>query len=395
MMMMNSASVTAALDRPIKATADDAILAKLATTQAGYYVDPFLDAFSQGSVGITDNRISSNNTIGGSGVRPGRRRIIQPIIKRGTHARVCVMDRAVATFMASAQNHPCQIVVLGAGKDTSYFRYRNGNIMGLEEPNEMSPSVVHWYEIDHDSVIHEKATLIQQSKILSAFCPQLRKRNHGYECQISKGESSSSSSYYLIGHDLRDSPTLLVEKMNLDSALPTLFLMECVSMYVPVQASKNLLQTISVCARNVSIVCYEPILGNSANDPFGRMMEKNLVQAGVASPESCLLQTRSLKDQLEKLVSCGFVRAVGCDMWSAYETILTNEQRKRANQAEFLDEYEEWVLIMQHYCFLSGLGGQSPRQRQTGDLTEVCGGDANGGRSLLGWVPGKCLEVDK
>eukprot|EP00540_Astrosyne_radiata_P003109 CAMPEP_0116825404 /NCGR_PEP_ID=MMETSP0418-20121206/1945_1 /TAXON_ID=1158023 /ORGANISM="Astrosyne radiata, Strain 13vi08-1A" /LENGTH=109 /DNA_ID=CAMNT_0004453905 /DNA_START=255 /DNA_END=581 /DNA_ORIENTATION=+ len=72
----------------------------------------------------------------------------------------------------------------------------------------------------------------------------------------------------------------------------------------------------------------------------------------MANRESCLVQVRSLEQQLGLLVGCGFHRAVGCDMWAAYRTILTDEQRRRANQAEFLDEVEEWKMIMEHYCFV-------------------------------------------
>merc|ERR1711935_1035514 len=123
-------------------------------------------------------------------------------------------------------------------------------------------------------------------------------------------------------------------------------------------------------------------------------MERNLVKMGVTSPESCILQTRTLKHQLEKLVGCnGFVRAVGCDMWSAYETIVTETQRKRASQSEFMDEYEEWILIMRHYCFVVAQGGRSSSQQPKSDLMKVLGSNGNIKKMCfsLGWVSGKCL----
>lgn len=416
----NSNNNSIRLDRPIKATADDAILAKLATTQAGYYSDPFLDAFSQGSVGIS---VGCGGGCGGSddhrGV--GRRRTIQPIIKRGTHARVCVMDRAVSAFLRICQeghdvvvgddNHNswCQIVVLGAGKDTTYFRYLNKNIMGMDDATKIMPSNsqdkqqqqqqqphVHWYDVDHVSVVQEKASLIRRSNLLSNFCPDLTEKENDVPGQYyCTGDGSNKSSYHLVGQDLRDPPALLLAKLDLDVRLPTLFLMECVSMYVPVDSNKSLLQALSTACDRVWIVCYEPILGDSSQDPFGRVMEQNLVRAGVAWPESCLLQTRTLRQQLEKLVhSAGFRRAVGCDMWSAYETVVTDAQRKRANQSEFLDEYEEWVLIMRHYCFIAACGGRSSNNtgRSTSDLTWV-GKERNS--SPLGFMTGKCIELEQ
>mmetsp|Transcript_10779 Transcript_10779/g.12424 ORF Transcript_10779/g.12424 Transcript_10779/m.12424 type:complete len:436 (+) Transcript_10779:82-1389(+) len=432
---MNGASSTLLLDRPVKATANDAMVAKLATTHAGYYVDPFLDAMTRNS--------NTNPVLTASRERPmahtntGRRRTIQPIIKRGTHARVCVMDKAISTFLTTTQTKT-QIVVLGAGFDTSFFRYRNGNIMGMEEVGGMKISSeeetdltqqqqqqqhlhvdqahdkqVHWYEVDHTSVIQEKATLIRKSNLLSSYCPQLIKTKGGFECNsnsigISDGccdKIKSSSSYNLVSHDLRNSPTKLLEKLKLDPTLPTLYIMECVSMYLPIMASKKLLRAISSSVDTTFIACYEPILdsNNNSSDPFGRVMEKNLVNIGVASPESCLLQTRTLRNQLEKLIECCFVRVVGCDMWSAYETIVTDAQRKRANQSEFLDEYEEWVLIMQHYCFFVARGGKFPckdhnqnhmNNPEKIDLTTIMG-HKEGKYPFLGWMMGKCLELEK
>ena len=83
------------------------------------------------------------------------------------------------------------------------------------------------------------------------------------------------------------------------------------------------------------------------------MMEQNLSQAGVAAADSCLVQTRTLAQHLDQLGGANWPAAVGCDMWTAYDTVLTMEQRQRANRAEFLDELEEWRLIMKHYCFFA------------------------------------------
>jgi O-methyltransferase involved in polyketide biosynthesis len=379
----------ASLDRPIKATADDAVRAKLATAQAGYFVDPFLDHFLPQSTGIIVSGGVGNIDSSSSGVgSTPRRSTIQPIIKRGTHARVCVMDRAISAFLKATQGD-CQIVVLGAGKDTSYFRFCNGSIMGLEGTDCATGRNVAWYEVDHASVIQEKAALIRQSKQLSVFCPDLKDTADGYQSNT-ESISTHCHSLHLVGHDLRESPTQLMEKLSLERSLPTLFLMECVSMYIPVVASKLLLQELSQCTDKVFIACYEPILGKrTAPDPFGQMMERNLINAGVASQESCLLQTRTLSDQLQKLVECGFVEAVGTDMWSAYETVLTETQRKRANQSEFLDEYEEWILIMQHYCFTVAISNPS-----YSSFTGVNdGNNPTNGSSLLGFVSHKCKEL--
>lgn len=108
--------------------------------------------------------------------------------------------------------------------------------------------------------------------------------------------------------------------------------------------------------KHASAVIYDPI---AQYDAFGQVMEKHLVDAGMAKAHTSLLQTRTLQHQLNKLTQCGFEIAVGCDMWSAYQSILTDEQRVRANNCELLDELEEWKMLMQHYCLAVGSSVES------------------------------------
>lgn len=182
-------------DRPVIATADDAILAKQATVAAGYYADPFLECFARNPV-----------------------RMVQPIIKRGTHARVACIDRAVVSF---AKLHPsCQVVVLGAGMDTTYLR----TVAGLLDV----PSIPAWFEVDHPSVVLSKA------KTMTKYASKMKVtvETTGMDCCV----SSDTSKCQCIGHDLRVPPSQLMEKLTrkgLNVEVPTLFLLECVQMYLP------------------------------------------------------------------------------------------------------------------------------------------------------------------
>jgi O-methyltransferase involved in polyketide biosynthesis len=402
---MNNRIFVDPADRPIIATAEDAILAKQATVQAGYYQDPFLEPFCQRAVGVSAS--ASSTATSSHNRQQQQRRQVQPIIKRGTHARVCVMDRAIGAFLNLhfSSSSSCQIVVLGAGKDTSFFRYRAGLLNYNNEtpvPTNYSQAKVHWYEVDQPSVIQEKAKTIQETPLLSSssssFSSSLQPTPHGFQLVDDNDDLSTSSSltYKLVSHDLRDPPNQLFQKLALDTKLPTLYLLECVLMYLPNDASHTLLQALNGSGDHVWVACYEPIL---QNDPFGIMMQQNLIKARVAQPDSGLLQTRTLSDQLTKLISStnnSFTTATGCDMWSAYETIVTNDQRQRANQCEFLDEVEEWILIMRHYAFVVACGGTSSTsildaasKSSDDEYTRI------GPGSPLGFVSGKCQRLQK
>lgn len=367
-------------DTSIIATADDAILAKLATVEAGYYDDPYLEPFRRHAGGISES--SSSRT----------HRKVQPIIKRGTHARVCCMDRAISSFVhfnahkcsnkdqqTPGDNSMLQIVVMGSGKDTAFFRH--------------AKPTIRWYEVDHSSVIQMKASVIRDSPRI--FDSQVEETKYGfrvsrnYDNETLRGNTAAAANTTttcsLIRHDLRNPTSHLIQILenieSFDRNAPTLFLMECVLMYIPEESSRDLLEAIPKNFPNACLCCYEPILGS---DAFGNMMEQNLVKAGVAVSTSCLLNSRTLREQLRKAIAAGFTKALGCDMYSAYETVMTQEQRSRANRCEFLDEVEEWMLIMRHYCFFVACVGP-----ESNFIKYFCG---VGPESALGFMEGKCLK---
>ena len=379
-------------DRAIIATADDAVLAKLATVKAGYYKDPYIEQLSQHASGIAEAR---------GGGRGRSQRQVQPIIKRGTHARVCCMDRTIAAFVdyhssSSSSSHSShkketvvQVVVLGCGKDTSYFRHGRPH--------------VRWYEVDHPSVLQAKAAILQTAPDL--FLSHIGKTEYGYSISTkhrhTKGDDDTSKSgdnttittneCHLVEFDLRESPqklldALVLQTKSFDAQAPTLFLFECVLMYMPDDASRALLQCLTQQPNlpQSYVCCYEPILGS---DSFGKMMEQNLVHAGVGQLDSCLRRTRTLEAHLDKLIRCGFSHAVGCDMAQAYESVVTQAQRTQANRCEFLDELEEWLMIMRHYCFV--VATTAPESDFAKHFCSV------GSASALGFTKGKCTTKTK
>jgi O-methyltransferase involved in polyketide biosynthesis len=342
-------------DHAIILTADDAILAKQATVDSGYYSDPFLNAFASSAVGL-------------SGPSPmTRRQHHQPIIKRGTHARVSCMDRGINAFLALPHDEIPQVVVLGAGLDTTFYRYFTGMLP------DMRSSGVKWYEVDHPGVIQSKASTVLQLTQSTMF-PQsttIQPTNSGFLVST----AGTNVTCFMVGRDLRQSG-LLDQLKDFKKTAPTLFVLECVKMYLPTDKSQSLLECLSQQCLQACILLYDPILGRS---PFGRVMEDHLCRAGVATSQSSMIQTRTISQHLEQLVGCGFRQAVGCDMWTAYQTVVSSAQRQQANKCEILDEMEEWMMIMSHYCLVVACNNDS--------LAPYC---EIGLTSPLGFATGKC-----
>ena len=87
----------------VQATADDAVSGKLSAAALGYLTDPYLKHFSRSHA-------------------PERR---PPVINRGNFTRVACIDKLIAEFLGTAganSGAKPQIVSLGAGKDTTFFR---------------------------------------------------------------------------------------------------------------------------------------------------------------------------------------------------------------------------------------------------------------------------------
>lgn len=378
-------------------TSENALLAKAAAVQAGYYDDPFIAPFVHPPSSSIMTTPSSSTMMsppppsrgGGASKRLPH---VQPIIKRGTHARVCCIDRTIQSFgKLCIEQHErrldemdenggedeneqgegecvMQIVVLGCGKDTVFFR-------NYEKLTRHSTMTLKFFEVDHPPMISEKATIIESNPTVFENANVNKIEMDVYEVEPSIGVSCT-----FLGHDLREEG--IIEKLKrsgCDPSMPTLFILECVLMYLPDTESRNLLRSISETYKDAYLCFYEPVLGD---DAFGSVMEGNLTRAGLATPESSLRQTRHLQDQLDKVVhGAGWAQATACDLWHAYDTIVTAAERQRSNRAEFLDEWEEFVLIMQHYCFLVAATGTM------GD--KFCEISA---KSILGFAPGQSLH---
>jgi len=376
-----------------------------------------------------------------------------PLIRRGTHARVCCIDRTISQFLSlpssSLQETKKQVVILGAGRDTSFLRHV---LSPHEEKCNNNNMNVQWYDIDHPSVMQTKKILMDSSSLvhvteLPSSC-ETTKDSSSWSLNVSLSSSaatsseekslqtdtskqnnnnassltsSSSAAYHLVGYDLRSSSTALFDTLiadfQLDINVPTLFVLECVQMYLPDSASRSLLAAIpKTCKSTTFVALYDPIL---LSDPFGRVMERNLTNAGVissssSSSDSSLFTNRTLSSQMEKIKTAGFDIVIGCDMMNAYETIVTKEQRQCANRCEMLDEIEEWMLIMRHYCFVVGellsskgrtdgcnhgddetattthntnTDGRENEENNVSCLEKLC---TVGNNSPLGFVEGKC-----
>lgn len=299
-------------DIAVQATNDDAVSAKICAAKLGYWNDPFLQFFCR------------------SAHRTNRK---APEMNRGYYARTQAI-KILVTKLIEMTSGKCQIVSLGAGFDTLYWRLKSENL-----------SANNFTEVDFPTVVSCKCHCIKRSKVLLDLLAQ-----NDSEVRWSSSEVHSAD-YHLVGADLR-ALSQVKEKLEaaaIDPSVPTVFIAECVLVYMDTVCSSNLLRWIGDTFGTVLFVGYEQA---NMSDRFGEVMIENLRERGcdLAGVAAC----KSLASHHDRFMEAGWEFATVSDMMEVYRS-LPQKDVQRIEKLEFLDEREVMEQLFKHYClFVAG-----------------------------------------
>lgn len=299
-------------DEAVRATCDDATTCKRFATSKGYWKDPYIQYFAR-SVGERK----------------------APEINRGYYARVQGVNHLLDAFLRKAEGN-CQVINLGAGLDTTFWRLKDGNLLPQK-----------FFEVDFPTVVARKIHNIKTKPPLSKSIIE----THSTDSLLLDAHSLDSDRYCIIGADLRDISNLddKLKKFQLNSELPTLLLSECVLVYMTPSHSSNLLRWAAETFHTAMFINYEQV---NMNDRFGQVMIENLQRrhCTLAGAEAC----RSLESQRERFLKSGWEQADALDMMTVYG-MLPADDVARMERLEFLDEKELLQQLLQHYsiCWAS------------------------------------------
>uniref|UniRef100_A0A0M3K9W0 [phosphatase 2A protein]-leucine-carboxy methyltransferase n=1 Tax=Anisakis simplex TaxID=6269 RepID=A0A0M3K9W0_ANISI len=153
--------------------------------------------------------------------------------------------------------------------------------------------------------------------------------------------------YQLLGADLRQPKELKskLEASGLDFDMPTLFIAECVLVYMSAMHSGQLLNEIATWFKTALFVNYEQV---EMGDTFGGVMERNLQQRGIILPG--LSSCKSLESQKQRFLDNKWESVNIWTMSEIYKTKLPKNEVTRIEAIEFLDERELLVQLLDHYC---------------------------------------------
>ncbi|KAI9281612.1 S-adenosyl-L-methionine-dependent methyltransferase [Sporodiniella umbellata] len=300
-------------DDIVRGTNDDATTSRLSAAALQYLQDPFVHCFVK---------------------KPVRR---SPIINRGTFIRNYALDRLVQQFLSLGPKK--QIVSLGAGFDTRYFTIKAGLLD--TETAKLSPQLARYFEIDFSEITTKKAMTIHRQRDLSELIGEMKIERGGLDLK--------AKDYCLLGGDLRNWSEVSNHLLSagFDVNVPTLFLSECVFIYLSPHDSQKIIQWITETTSHAMFALYEQI---KPNDAFGKMMIRNLKSRSIDLKG--IYEFPDLIHQQKRFKDLGWNHAVAMDINTVHDQCVSKEEIARIAKIEMLDELEEWRMISAHYCIV-------------------------------------------
>ncbi|XP_043567665.1 leucine carboxyl methyltransferase 1 isoform X2 [Chiloscyllium plagiosum] len=276
-------------DEAVRSTCDDATVCKRFAVSMNYWKDPYIQYFIK---------------------QPSERKA--PEINRGYYARVKAVNILLDAFIKKTSCN-CQIINLGAGLDTTFWRLKDQNLLPKK-----------YFEVDFPMIVMRKIHLIKTKPPLSK---PIIETNSSSSLLID-GSNMDSDRYAIIGQDLRDLPTLTerLKKFGLDTNLPTLLLAECVLVYITPEKSTELIKWASTTFHTTMFVNYEQV---NMTDRFGQVMIENLQrrQCNLAGVDIC----QTLDTQKNRFLLNGWDHANAMDMMTVYNSLPQADIQRSRN----------------------------------------------------------------
>lgn len=307
----------------LQQTAHDACSRRVHCVAKHYLDDPYVHHFAR------------DNTL-----------VNSPLMNRGSWLRAMAFENAVRRFYhsmvvpqhADPSTAPViQVISFGSGVDTLCFR-----LMSKKSPLDASHPlrIASFVEIDLPELVDEKRTIIQRT-------PEL--------LQLT-AVNDVVGSYHLEAGDLENAAAIVsILQRTVQPNIPTIILAECVFAYLKSEAVDELLENVVAGFFNgndmVALASYDAI---EPNDRFGTMMAENLKERGIVMRG--IRGCPSVASHVERCQRHGLKSCKGVSMKALYLTVPKTLQVK-LNQLEMIDDWDEWDLVHNHYCFIFGWKG--------------------------------------
>jgi len=291
---------------------------------------------------------------------------------QGTYVRTKAIDNLVEQFIDKDPAQKKQIISLGAGSDTRFFRLMSRspreNGKGYDRPN------IIYHEIDFPKNTLAKLKLVHELNDLCQHVSTPWSWSSSTDIH-SPPDTFHAGNYHVHPVDLRSLDPSMAPPRSfeyIEKDLPTLIISECCLVYLaPVAADTVALyftQHLFPTTTPLGLVLYEPI---NPHDAFGKVMVSNLAARGIVL--QTLRKYGSLAAQAARMKAYGFEGSGGADVNTLWEKGVDEREKERVAGLEMTDEVEEWELLAGHYCVCFGWrgGGRWDGWKETAEQIRV------------------------
>lgn len=315
-------------DDSVTKTNDDASQCKRSAVSLGYWQDPYLNAL-----------------VPRHGMSGEMRKA--PEIHLGYFTRVSAIWNLLIKAIDKVSEiqgtkGKVQILNLGAGYDTLFWR-----VQDYLEKSSRKDMIKCFVDLDLPEVTAKKCMSVRKSNTLIAKVAG----DGNEEVKFSRTDMHGLS-YHIVAANFTDLDVLerkLGECAGFSYDTPTIFVTECVMVYIePSKATNFLKWTTSKFHSSIAMINHEQL---NIFDKFGQVMMENLSQRGCSLPgiEAC----RDKNTHIQRLVSSGWQSGICWTMYELYN-LLPKEEISRVEKIEFLDERELITQLFEHYCVSFG-----------------------------------------
>jgi O-methyltransferase involved in polyketide biosynthesis len=230
-----------------------------------------------------------------------------------------------------------------------------------EEENEMSPR--RCSNIPASPAASSAAAAVSESpkKPTDMGPPPIRPRSRSFSL-YRKDDFKTDFGYHLsqltlLSADLREQNAVrdILLTAGVNPELPTLFISECVLVYIDQPSVLSLCSSIGSTFPNSAWVTYDMM---NPTDRFGRTMLNNLRSQKHTVPGFTDFPTPS--HQVGRFTQSGWGTAACISMLQAFKRFIFKDvdEMARVAKLEIFDEIEEWELIMDHYALTLAVNGE-------------------------------------
>ncbi|KAI1300753.1 leucine carboxyl methyltransferase [Xylaria venustula] len=261
-----------------------------------------------------------------------------PLINRGYHIRLHVIDVAVRRFLERPSSKTRVVVNLGCGSDVLPWQCMT------RYPDACRGAK--FVDIDFPDLMSKKRTIVLNTPELSSVFEPL-------DTKVDEHVLLKSNMYSQIGCDLRN--TAVLEKAL--STCLDLNLSDCTFMFVA-EVSITYMETLGAdgvikwagSLSQAEFCLLEQILPDGPDHPFAKTMLSHFEK--LKTPLKSVFEYPHLDAQDNRFIRLGWSDVEAISLWQVWTNNdwISAEKIKELDLVEPFDEWEEFTLFASHYC---------------------------------------------